>query len=126
MLKFFKRIIRKFMVNKNRMESDFIPYLYLDNPFIDVLASKLESLGVIEKKNHKQYVFQVKLMVYTSFNKYLHLLFLDISDDKLINTVKQLEFAKNSKEVISALEFGLEEKSSNIIDNFLKYFKKDK
>lgn len=114
------------MVNKNRMESDFIPYLYLDNPFIDVLASKLESLGVIEKKNHKQYVFQVKLMVYTSFNKYLHLLFLDISDDKLINTVKQLEFAKNSKEVISALEFGLEEKSSNIIDNFLKYFKKDK
>lgn len=113
------------MVNKNKNESNFIPYLYLDNPFFDVLLVNLADLGVIEKKDDKNYIFQARLIAYTSFNKYLHLLFLDISDDKLIETVDQLEIAKNSSEVISALENGLEEKSSTIVANYLKYFKKD-
>ncbi|MCF7820179.1 MAG: hypothetical protein K9M44_01760 [Candidatus Pacebacteria bacterium] len=115
------------MFNNNKSEIEFMPFIYLDSPLIDDLLEKLYNLKIVKrKKDDKYYIFQAKLMIYLAFNKYLHLLFLDIDDDKLIKILEEIEDDQTSENIFIALEKGLEENKDNIINNFVKYFKKNK
>lgn len=127
MFHFLKKIIEKIMFNNNKSEIEFMPFIYLDSPLIDDLLEKLYNLKIVKrKKDDKYYIFQAKLMIYLAFNKYLHLLFLDIDDDKLIKILEEIEDDQTSENIFIALEKGLEENKDNIINNFVKYFKKNK
>jgi hypothetical protein len=109
-------------VDQNKLE-DFLPYIYLDNPVFDELLKISQRKGIIKKDtDNKNYLFQAKIMLYTNFNKYLNLLFLDLEDDKIIELDKKLENTKKLNEILNILENNLNKNKKDILDKFFNYF----
>jgi hypothetical protein len=61
-------------------------------------------------------------MLYTNFNKYLNLLFIDLEDDKIIELDKKFDELNNLDEVLNTLENNLNKNKKDIIDRFFSYF----
>jgi hypothetical protein len=108
--------------NQNKLE-DFLPYLYLDNPVFDELLRLTQEKNIIKKDtDDKNYLFQAKIMLYTNFNKYLNLLFLDLEDDKIIKLDKKIEKTTSLDKVLNILENNLNKNKKDILDKFFSFF----
>ena len=106
---------------ENKLET-FLPYLYLDSHIFEELLELAQEKKIIKKSDNKNYLFQARIMLYTNFNKYLNLLFIDLEDDKIIELDKKLEKFNNLDEILNTLENNLNKNKKDIIDRFFNYF----
>jgi hypothetical protein len=107
--------------NDNKLET-FLPYLYLDSHIFEELIELAQKKEIIKKSDDKNYLFQARIMLYTNFNKYLNLLFIDLEDDKIIELDKKFDELNNLDEVLNTLENNLNKNKKDIIDRFFSYF----
>lgn len=128
MIKFISNLIHNFMnntstskKNDNKLET-FLPYLYLDSHIFEELIELAQKKEIIKKSDDKNYLFQARIMLYTNFNKYLNLLFIDLEDDKIIELDKKFDELNNLDEVLNTLENNLNKNKKDIIDRFFSYF----
>lgn len=112
---------------KKKDEEEFIPLVDFTHEVLIYLEKQLKIKKIIiAPRDDFNYRFQLRLMLYRNFNKYLNILLLQQSEREALAGAEKLLALKERKQFFEALSLIIKSPTIVIINNFWKLINKPK
>lgn len=112
---------------KKKNEEEFIPVVDFMHEVLIYLEKQLKVKKIIiAPRDDFNYRFQLRLMLYRNFNKYLNILLLQQPEREALAGAEKLLTLKEKKQFLEALSFIIKSPTTVIINNFWKLINKPK
>jgi len=112
---------------KKKNEEEFIPLVDFTHEVLVYLEKQLKVKKIIiAPRDDFNYRFQLRLMLYRSFNKYLNILLLRQTEREALAGAEKLLTLKERKQFLDALSLIVKSPTIVIINNFWKLINKPK
>lgn len=108
---------------KTEQLENFWPCVDFSHPILYYLTSLLEKKGILKPKANFEYQFQLRVVIYKNFNRYLNQLLISLTKEEALKISQELAKFDEADKFFAALEKVTKQEPKNIIDNFFKLIK---